>query len=203
MLDVGCGVGALAVHAALEGAASIVAVDSSAEACALARRNAELHGVGGVVDVRTSDLFTAVAGMRFDVIINDVSGVAERVARLSRWFPAGIPSGGEDGVRLQLRSVAEMGAYLTPAGAAYLPLLSLSRPGVVREKASRRFRRVETVLDRAIPFSRELIEAKHELAALRAAGVIDYVDGVDGPTWRLEIVRLGEPIDATVRRGEP
>ena len=68
LLDVGCGTGALAVAAALGGAATVVATDISRAPAALTRLNAAIAGV--TVDVRHGDLLEPVAGERFDVVVS-------------------------------------------------------------------------------------------------------------------------------------
>ena len=68
VLDMGCGSGINAILAARSGA-RVVAVDVNPNALEAAARNAERNGVS--VDVRESDLFQAVRGELFDVIVFD------------------------------------------------------------------------------------------------------------------------------------
>jgi release factor glutamine methyltransferase len=68
VLDLGTGSGLLAVTAALTGA-RVVAVDVSRRALASVRLNARLNRVA--VDGRRGDLFAAVLGERFDVIVSN------------------------------------------------------------------------------------------------------------------------------------
>ena len=65
VLEIGCGSGVVSIHAALEGA-RVVSVDINPKAVALTRANAERMGAD--IDVRESDLFSAVDG-RFDLIL--------------------------------------------------------------------------------------------------------------------------------------
>jgi len=68
VLDMGTGSGVGAVFAA-RWAARVVAVDISPEAVRCARINVLLHRLEGKVEVRQGDLFTPVAGERFDVVL--------------------------------------------------------------------------------------------------------------------------------------
>ncbi|MFD9890342.1 methyltransferase [Amycolatopsis sp. NPDC059027] len=68
-LEIGCGAGVTAVLAARSGCASVTAVDISRAAVENTRRNAELHGVAGIVTARHGDLFDALdESDRFDLI---------------------------------------------------------------------------------------------------------------------------------------
>jgi len=189
-LDLGCGTGPIAIALALSGARVVYAVDLMAQACELAARNATLNGVANTVSVRRGDLFAPVSGLQFDVIVDDVSGVADEVARLSSWFPSSVPSGGPDGTSHTVRMLKESIRFLRPRGYLLFPILSLSRFHFVLEVAAdvygKGLRKVESKL---IPFNAEL---KHELATLRrlqSAGIVDFVQVRSRYFWTLDIYR--------------
>jgi release factor glutamine methyltransferase len=69
VLDLGTGSGVIAIFAALMGAKRVLATDIDSAAVTVAKHNAKLHGVSGIVRAIQSDLFDAVpSGIRFDVI---------------------------------------------------------------------------------------------------------------------------------------
>ena len=68
-LDVGCGSGILAVQLALNGAASVHAIDIDSRAVANTLANAERNGVGGRVTGSTADLFDWEPDRSFDVVV--------------------------------------------------------------------------------------------------------------------------------------
>jgi len=88
VLDVFCYTGGFAIQAALGGARSVIAVDSSGAALALARRNAGLNGVGQCTFVEANafdDLRRrADAGERFDAVILDPPPLARAREALER-----------------------------------------------------------------------------------------------------------------------
>ncbi len=78
ILDVGTGSGILAITLALElPHAELTAVDISPEALAVARRNAEAHGVAGRIRFLQSDLLSAVSDGPFDAIVSNPPYVPE------------------------------------------------------------------------------------------------------------------------------
>ncbi len=76
VLDAFCYQGGFALHAALGGAASVIAVDLSESALQTAKRNAILNGVEGRIEWRCANIFdmlhaSAKEGVVFDLIVLD------------------------------------------------------------------------------------------------------------------------------------
>ncbi|MDD5712595.1 MAG: peptide chain release factor N(5)-glutamine methyltransferase [Smithellaceae bacterium] len=70
ILDIGTGSGAIACALACELSAAVVAVDNSAAALEVAKRNAVRNGLGGRIHFLKSDLFAGLDGL-FDVICSN------------------------------------------------------------------------------------------------------------------------------------
>ncbi len=120
VLDVGTGSGALAVSIALACKnAQVWAVDVSADALFVARENA--RALGAQVRFLQSDLFSALADERFDVIVSnppyiaagDMAGLQREVRR----EPLLALDGGADGLRFYRALAQAAPGRLTPRGA--------------------------------------------------------------------------------------
>jgi release factor glutamine methyltransferase len=190
VLDLGCGSGPLAIVAAKLGAGHVYAVDVMEEACKLAWENVKRNDLVHKVSIRCGSLFEPVKGQKFDVIIDDVSGVADRVARLSGWFPDPIPTGGEDGADLVVKVLADAKEYLRPGGQIYFPVLSLSRAKRIIECAQQLFHdSAKCLASYSIPFCKELTAATEELESLRKRGLIEFSKMGSRYVWTLEVWR--------------
>ena len=55
------------------------------------------------VKVKKGNLFNPWKNQKFDFIINDVSGVAEKIAQISPWFKFTSCKSGKDGTKLTLK----------------------------------------------------------------------------------------------------
>lgn len=171
VLDLGCGCGVVGIVLAklLPPTTSVCASDVSAAAVRLARENAERHGVA--LDCRCGSLFEPWAGERFDLIVDDVAGVAEPLARLSGWYPASVASdAGRDGTRWILEILDAAPEHLAPGGRLVFPVLTLSRAARVVERARARFGAVELVEEQWYPLGDELRAHMPEVEALAATG---------------------------------
>lgn len=115
VLDMGCGSGVAAIVAARRGAA-VVAVDINPAAVRCTTLNALLNQVEDRVQTRESDLFAAVAGERYDLVVFNPP------------FFRGRPKNALDhawrGEDVFERFAAGLGEHLTPGGEAWVLLSS-------------------------------------------------------------------------------
>ncbi len=121
VLDLCTGSGCLAILAALVfPRARIDAVDLSAGALALARRNVATHRLGDRIALHRGDLFQPLGAGRYDLIISNPPYVDARgMARLPQEFrhePRMALAAGDDGLDLVRRILAEAPRRLTPNG---------------------------------------------------------------------------------------
>ena len=196
ILDLGCGVGPLAIWAALSGAGHVYAIDIMPEACECARENAARAGVDDKVTVLCGDLFEPVKDQQFDVIINDVSGIAEEAARVSPWYPTSIPTGGNDGTEVAIRVLQSVKSYLTPQGVLYFATSSLSDVGKILTQAKDVFGTgIEKLASYRFPFCPELMKAINVLKQMKDAGLITFEARRSRYLWTLDIFRM-KPNDA-------
>lgn len=167
VLDLGTGSGALAVAAALAGAASVDAVDISLRSVLAARANSALHGAG--LRVHHGDLFAPVAGRRFDLVLSNPPYVPSRGALLPRHRMGRCWDAGPDGRALLDRICDGAPAALAPDGVLLIvqsefsgehaTLARLAAAGLAPEVAGRS----------RIPFGPVLRE---RLPLLRSAGLL-------------------------------
>jgi ribosomal protein L3 glutamine methyltransferase len=121
VLELCTGSGCLAILAALTfPGAAIDASDLSADALAVAARNVADYGLEGRITLAASDLFSAHAGRRYDLILaNPPYVAAEALAAFPPEYaaePAIAHAGGVDGMDLVRRILADAAGFLSPAG---------------------------------------------------------------------------------------
>ncbi len=123
ILDLGCGIGPLAIYFAKNGASSVDAIDIYDEHLKFARKNADLNDIE--VNIFESNLFQNVS-KKYDLICCDVSGVKEEVARLTGWFPEEVPKADNSGANLILDVITNSKEFLKENGELVICTTSFS-----------------------------------------------------------------------------
>jgi 16S rRNA G1207 methylase RsmC len=139
LLELGCGTGVvgLALHHYGLINAPLYASDLSQPAVQCSRENFERYSCPAVV--RSGSLFEPWSGEKFDVIVDDISGIAQDVASVSPWFQ-GVPCDtGMDGIDLVADILRNAPKHLNAGGNLFFPVLSLSNVDMLLRVAKENF----------------------------------------------------------------
>ena len=155
ILDLGCGIGPLAIYFAKNGAREVSACDIFEKHLEYTKKNARLNEVE--IEIFQSDLFSNVK-KKFDVICCDVSGVDKKVAEMTGWFPGEVPKADETGSNLIIKVVEEANKYLNKSGILNIATTSFSDVVSIENKISKNFLNSDVLIKIDVPFSRRLKE---------------------------------------------
>lgn len=145
VLDMGCGCGAFAVHAALRGARHVDAVDIVPEAVANTLRNAIANGVAGRLSAWRSDLFDSVL-VRYDTIFWNCPWVY--VAGTYKHQSALELSVLDPGYKLIGRFLADARAHLLPQGRLFLGFADFGNTALLETLAETASYRLQIVAEK-------------------------------------------------------
>ena len=127
ILELCTGSGCLAILLAQRYPGALVsATDVSHDALDVAEHNIVLHGLAGRVELRQGDLFGALEGERYDLIVAnppyEPSALCDDLSPELRHEPRLALDGGADGMDLVRRIVREARAHLAPQGVLAIEL---------------------------------------------------------------------------------
>ncbi len=189
VIDVGCGSGVLSFVAAHLGAGRVYGCDLSAESVKAARENARLLGCERTTEFREGNLLEPVRDVRADVMIGDVSGIPDPVAKITGWFPEG-RGGGPTGAELPVAMLENVGDCLKPGGRMYLPTGTIQAEELVLRTARRVFGpdNMEIIAEREFPLP-NLVARSKAVANLVAEGLLNLKQRGSRLLWKLAIWR--------------
>jgi methylase of polypeptide subunit release factors len=190
VVDVGCGGGFLAIVAARRGARRVYATDISEEAVELCRRNAERAGVGDRVIPLCGDGLEPFReiGVLADVVINDISGAPDVIARPLGWYPDDAIGGG-DGISLPIRVIDGLPGVLRPErGVLVQPIGSLQFTPAIRRRIDAHFGSWRVATYRQLFLPRGWGDGDGEVDELRRQGRIRLWEARGLTWWDLEIL---------------
>ena len=190
VLDVGCGGGFLAIVAARLGARRVYATDISEEAVELCRLNADRAGVADrVIPLRGDGLepFRGI-GVLADVVINDISGAPDVIAKPLGWYPEG-GAGGGDGVSLPIRIIDGLPEVLRPErGVLVQPIGSLQFTPAIRRRIDGHFGSWRVAAYRQLFLPREWGDDTGDVDELRRQGRMRLWEARGLTWWDLEVL---------------
>ena len=165
VFDIGSGLGPLAIWAALEPSRHVYSVEIVKEQYELAKQNVKDQSLENKITLYNGNLFEPIPeGIRADVIIADVSGISEKIARIMSsgeepWYPCNIPTGGKDGAEVICAVLEQAGNYLAPNGRLYYPVAGLSNHQRIEKLAAAKFHNIKEVEKKRFPLTAEQTEA--------------------------------------------
>ena len=125
ILDLGCGGGIVSYNLknnSLE--QKFYLSDISLKATKIAAKNLKKKNFNS--EIKIGDCFEPWKGYKFNLIINDVSGVSSKVAKLSPWFKNVPFDKSEDGIKLLSKVLKECKNHMTKTSYIFFPIISLS-----------------------------------------------------------------------------
>jgi len=172
ILDLGCGTGVVGLSLWLEGLVKepIFASDLSEPSMSCSQENFRRYG--SKADVRCGALFEPWDDEKFDVIIDDISGISQEIAPISPWF-GGVPcETGKDGTDLVMDILGNASKHLLEDGYFFFPVLSLSNIDAILMKVKENFNTIELLERQEWPLPSELLAHMPLLKKLSKEGSI-------------------------------
>ena len=173
LLDIGCGNGIVGISLSkLKKTNKIYCSDISDEAVKVAKLNIKLNNCEG--KVIKSNIFSNLDDCKFDIIVDDISGISEEVAKLSEWFKNIPCDAGLDGTANIERVLNEARNFLKENGTIFFPVISLSNTKKILRIANNNFKNIKKISHNQWFLPEDLSKNLDILERLKKEGLIDY-----------------------------
>ena len=174
LLDLGCGVGIVGISLyKMNLIEKLSSSDISVSATNMCIINSKENNVEN--DVRCGSVFEPWTNMKFDTIVDDVSGISEHVADISPWFSNVACDSGPDGTDLTIKILNEASEYLNDDGQLFFPVISLSNHKKIIETASSLFKNVMKISSNKWFLPDEIsVDNNEYIQDLKKSGFIDF-----------------------------
>ncbi len=151
--------------------------------------NADNNNCNCYINVRNGSLFEPWSDYKFDIIVDDISGVSEEVAKVSDWFNGISCDSGIGGDILTNKVIKESKKYLKDGGEFFFPLISFSDVKNILKTANKYYNKVECVgrkewlLPDAMKYDVPLLKK------LKNRGYVDFEERFGTIIWYTEIYK--------------
>ncbi len=173
LLDLGCGNGIVGISLSkLNKANEIYCSDISYEAVKVAQLNIKSNNCKG--EAIRSDIFSNWNGYKFDIIVDDISGISDEVAKLSDWFKNVPCDSGIDGTLNIEKVLNQSRKFLKKNGKIFFPVISLSNTNKILNTANNNFKKIKKISHNKWFLPKELSKNLTLLEKLKKDGCIDY-----------------------------
>lgn len=188
ILDLGCGSGYIAINLLnlKNSKIEMYASDISDEACKLADKNARSNGFN--INVKRGSLYQPWKNYKFNIIINDVSGISEVLAKKSKWFKNVSCNSGEDGTKLTLSVLKNSKKHLEKNGVIIFPVLSLANEKKIFNYLKSNFKKYKILKEQNWVMPKEFKKHNKILEKLKKKKFISFEKKFGLYVWNTKII---------------
>ena len=175
ILDLGCGTGfvGLTICKNSRFKNNYYFSDISLKAIALCKKNAKKNNIK--IEAKIGGILRPWKNKKFDIIVESVSGIAQKVAKVSPWYTNNIPCDcGEDGTLLVNKVLKKSANYLKKNGKIIFPIVSFSNKKKILRIAKKYFKKVKLITSKDWPLPKSMYSKSKLLSQLKKKGTINF-----------------------------
>ena len=168
ILDLGCGSGyvGLSIAKASQKKNKLYFSDVSKDAVKLTKINSKKNKIKS--EIKAGSLFDPWIGYKFNIIVNDVSGISQDLNKITPWYNKHITNfSGRDGTDLTIKFLKESPKFLEKNGFILFPLISLSNYKKVLNFSKKNFKFIKKLSTKKWPLPKEMYKHKKKIDKLR------------------------------------
>jgi len=175
ILDLGCGIGVISIILSLlKPRIKFYASDLQKQNIKFCIKNNKKYKKN--IKIKNGNVFDPWKGFKFDMIINDLSGVSEKISKLSPWFKHVPCNSGLDGSSLINDLLKNSKNHLHSKGILVFPIISLSNEKKILNNVKKKFNKTVLINKSSWFLPEEMLKYKKLLKKLKKNKIIYYED---------------------------
>jgi len=173
VLDLGCGSGFISNYFYKKKIINkIFSSDISNEAVNCSKYNAKK--IKAPFDIRIGNNFEPWIDERFDIIINDISGISTKLTNLTDWFEFAPNESGIDGINFAIQVINNFHKYINNNGLLFFPIISLCNRKKLLDFLLKNKYNYKIILKKEWPLPNELFLQRKYLNHLKKINLINF-----------------------------
>jgi len=177
VIDMGCGNGVLGISLLkiFNNINKMIFTDISVESLRDCEKNMKKNNLKKKsYELIISNVFQKISSQKFDVIINDISGISELVAKISPWFNKVSCESGKNGTKLTMNFLKKYKKYLKKKGKVFFPIISLCNEKIIFNYLKKNNIKHSVILEKNWPMPKSMIKHKNLLKKFKTKGYINF-----------------------------
>ena len=138
-------------------------------------------------DIRYSNLLDNWKNNKFDIIINDISGISTKINSLTKWFKYAPNNSGIDGINFTIKILKSYKKYLNKNGSLIFPVVGLSNKKKIIDFIKKNSIEYKLLTYQSWPLPKELYKHLKLLNLLKKKYIIDFEKKFNILTTKTEI----------------
>ena len=192
-LDMGCGNGIIGITLLkiFANFKEFFFTDLSKNAIILTKKNIIKNKINlKNIKLIQSDIFKDLKLKKFDLIINDVSVISDKLIFISSWFKNIPCNSGSDGTDLTIEVLKNFKLHLNKKGRMYFPVISLSNEKKIFKYLNRNKIKYKIVSENDWPLPKELYKSLNLLKKLKLKNYINFKNKFNILIASTKIIRI-------------
>ena len=187
VLDLGCGCGVVSFYLYKKKIINkIYSSDISQDAIKCSIYNAKYFNAN--YDIRYSDMLDNWKNCKFDVIINDISGISTKISSITKWFKFAPNDSGADGINFTIKVLENYKKYLNKNGSLIFPIIGLSNRQKIIKFMNKKSIKYKILKSQTWPLPKDLHKHIKFLKSLKKKNIINFDEKFNFLTTKTEIL---------------
>lgn len=138
-------------------------------------------------EIKNSKLFDSWKNYKFDIIINDISAITNKLNSISGWYDYVPNESGPDGIKFTIKILNEFKKYINKNGKMLIPIIGLSNKNKILSFMKKKSIMYKKLYSQDWPLPKQFYKHRKFLINLKKKNIIEFEEKFGFLTTKTEI----------------